>query len=603
MNFIKLLCVIGIFLLLPKWVVADDATSLVEPSGISPRIIGGTSVLTPYPWMVSIQGNSNYGWYHFCGGALIAQDWVLTAAHCLDNVDITNMRLLIGAINNSNISSAEVREADWVSLHHSYDDAVFYGDIAIIKLKTPSSNTPLEVITTTEMNSIEQGQQLRVMGWGLTTEGDDTSGASILQEVDLTFREDGVCTALYGEVVEGYWTKFICAGEDVNGKDACQGDSGGPLLWDDNGIYKLAGVVSWGQGCGQAGAYGGFTEVAEYLNWISDRINNITITGPNKIGFLGYGRKKGENYRLINSGNMEQTIISSNFYPDNQYFESANNLSGLTVAANSEVEVNINAVGSYLGEHNGQLILNTGGDDFGINLNSKVLYDLNTDALGVAWEFYSGTNEETEHAEPWFEVNDLEKGPVLRSGVINHEERSILLTYVTGATNGELFLRFDTKVDAEYSFNAITGQEKGDLLLITVNEIDSYFITQQDWESEQISLPFDINRVQFIYLKNDTINTGEDAAYLSNLRVCTLEETEDIEGNSCSQLPDFNVSDTSAEKLEVSIGKIGKGGNETYIDPNATAITQRKGSGSSLGFHWIVLFSLIFVVRLRGKRV
>jgi hypothetical protein len=439
---------------------------------------------------------------------------------------------------------------------------------------------------------LNQGEQLRVMGWGLTEEGNNESAANTLQETDLTFQSDAVCTATHGDVFEDqpglYWSKFICAGEEIAGTDACQGDSGGPLLWDaGSSNFKLAGIVSWGKGCGQASSYGGFVKVAAYSDWISDRFDGLTLIGPNKIGFLGYGRKKSESYRLVNRGDSDSTIINAQMASGhNAFFDFSSSFDVLTVASGTEENLNIDAVGSYLGEHDDTIILNAGGADFGITLNSKVLYDLNTNVLGVNWDFYSGTNEYTEHAEPWFEVEDSEKGIVLRSGIIGNEERSVLLTYVKGPSTGSLYLKFDTKVDAE----------SGDILLVTVNEIDSYTATSSDWSTKGIELSYDVNRVQFIYIKDDALSDGDDAAYLSNLRVCT-SLTDDF---TCNQLDEWNVSDSTASELETNIGTIGKGGNATYDGDGI--ILERKSSVGGLAWQWFVLLSLFVLIRSRRER-
>jgi hypothetical protein len=432
------------------------------------------------------------------------------------------------------------------------------------------------------------------MGWGVTAEGDVTSASNTLLETQVTFQSDSVCTNTHGDPnIKGqpgeYWSKLICAGEDTADTDglvneACQGDSGGPLLVDDGGVLKLAGIVSWGKGCGRASSYGGYSEVAAYLEWIEDRENGLTLVGSDKIGFLGYGRQKSETYRLINSGADDETIITQDLISDP---DDAFQMSQITnpIAAGAELSFDINAIGNYLGEHNGLALFDTGGGDFGTRLNSKVLYDLKTNVLGVNWDFYSGTNEDTEHAEPWFEVNDSEKGPVLRSGVIYNEERSVLLTYINGASSGDLYLKFDSRVDAEAGF---------DYLLVTVNENEAYGITRDTWHSTIITLPYAVNRVQFIYIKDEETSEGDDAAYLSNFRVCTNRDDAVSNESSCRQLASDNNVDTSAAKLEASVGVIGKGGNATFSEP---FVFKRKSGGAN---SWSVL--LIFLLILLRRK-
>jgi secreted trypsin-like serine protease len=194
--------------------------------GVSTRIIGGVEAGQTYPWMVSIQTGR-----HFCAGALTGKNWVITAAHCLANVTSDRLNLIIGASSLTDLKGAEFRSASWFKKYHNYLENKFHNDIVIIKLASPSFKTPINIIDQGFQNSLIQDEQLRVLGWGLTAEGDQNSVSSKLRQVDISYQSESICKNSYGTFgIPNYWDISFYAGEIEGGKDACQGDSGGPVV-------------------------------------------------------------------------------------------------------------------------------------------------------------------------------------------------------------------------------------------------------------------------------------------------------------------------------------------------------------------------------------
>ena len=114
------------------------------------------------------------------------------------------------------------------------------------------------------------GAPLVVSGWGATTEGGDT--VSTLREVGVPYVTRDVCNDPLS-YADGVTTNMLCAGVAAGGQDSCQGDSGGPLVFGaGGGNPRLAGVVSWGEGCAQPGKYGVYTRVAIYGDWVKQCI-------------------------------------------------------------------------------------------------------------------------------------------------------------------------------------------------------------------------------------------------------------------------------------------------------------------------------------------
>ena len=207
-----------------------------------PMIVGGEEVdpACPdckYPFMVSLQSNTWGG--HFCGGSLVREDWVVTAAHCVEGETSTGLQVKIGLHNVNGTSGSETRYVDQIIIHPNYNSWTLNNDYALLHLTQPSSFEPIQLVT--DESHHEEPVMSTVMGWGATSSGG--WGSQWLLEVDVPI--DDSCGNIANEITNN----MICAGDSNGGEDSCQGDSGGPLIMtNDEGEYELIGVVSWGYG-------------------------------------------------------------------------------------------------------------------------------------------------------------------------------------------------------------------------------------------------------------------------------------------------------------------------------------------------------------------
>ncbi|XP_055003043.1 plasma kallikrein [Sorex araneus] len=241
----------------------------------SARIVGGTdSSWGEWPWQVSVQVKLT-GLSHVCGGSIIASQWILTAAHCFDELPLSNIwQIYSGILNLSAITNeTHFSPIKKIIIHQNYKVSEGSHDIALMKLETPLNFTefqkPICLPSKEDVNTIYTN--CWVTGWGYTKERGEIQ--SILQKTTIPLVANEECQKRYRDYK--ITKQMICAGYKEGGKDACKGDSGGPLVCKHNGIWQLVGVTSWGEGCARKNQPGVYTKVAEYLDWILEKIQDI----------------------------------------------------------------------------------------------------------------------------------------------------------------------------------------------------------------------------------------------------------------------------------------------------------------------------------------
>jgi secreted trypsin-like serine protease len=227
----------------------------------SADVVGGTRAAQgEFPWMVKLSMG--------CGGSLLTNQVVLTAAHCVSRTGSnTSITATMGVVDLQG-SGAITRRSTYVHRSPTYPS----GDWALIKLASPVTGIPLlPIATTTENNN----GTFTVAGWGVTREGSVT-GSRYLLKADVPFVSDATCEAyggLYNDLIP---SAEICAGYEEGGVDTCQGDSGGPMFRrDGSGNWIQVGITSWGDGCARANAPGVYTEVSTFATAIRNAAASI----------------------------------------------------------------------------------------------------------------------------------------------------------------------------------------------------------------------------------------------------------------------------------------------------------------------------------------
>nr|XP_043887514.1 coagulation factor IX-like [Solea senegalensis] len=250
-------------------------TGVEQGGGIDLRIVGG-DLETPggSPWQVLFHRSDGYG---FCGGTLVTDRWVISAAHCFEE---STDYVTIGDYDKRRPDEDEqVIKIQKVFVHPHFHSFTFDSDIALVLLAQPVRRGPTAVPACLPDNHLSkyllrEGTWGVASGWGLTRYLGRSS--RFLRKVTLPVVSYKACTASTDQVITD---NMFCAGYLDKSMDACSGDSGGPFVVNYRGTWFLTGIISWGERCAAQGKYGVYTRLGNYLSWIRDTMERVDLNG------------------------------------------------------------------------------------------------------------------------------------------------------------------------------------------------------------------------------------------------------------------------------------------------------------------------------------
>uniref|UniRef100_A0A8C5WAT6 Serine protease 56 n=1 Tax=Leptobrachium leishanense TaxID=445787 RepID=A0A8C5WAT6_9ANUR len=237
------------------------------------KIVGGSVTSAgSWPWLVNIRLNGEL----MCGGVLLGDVWVLTAAHCFtgDNNEL-HWTVAVGQYDLSKQhDGAQIFNVNRIVNHPKFNQKTFNNDIALLELTASVADIQRArpVCLPEVSKDPAPGTSCYIAGWGSLYE--DGPLSDVVMEARVPVLSQEICKATLGR--DMVTNTMFCAGYLNGGIDSCQGDSGGPLTCQDpvSKQYTLYGITSWGDGCGARRKPGVYTRVTAFTEWIKTQMKN-----------------------------------------------------------------------------------------------------------------------------------------------------------------------------------------------------------------------------------------------------------------------------------------------------------------------------------------
>ncbi|KAJ1116755.1 hypothetical protein NDU88_004961 [Pleurodeles waltl] len=243
----------------------SDVEEDSDATDVDTRIVGGRACSPgECPWQALLVNENQEG---FCGGTILNEYFILTAAHCMNQSKY--FEVVVGEVDTKKKEGTEsVHKVGRIITHQKFVLQTYDYDIALLRLKEPINFTkyviPVCIPEVDFADDVLMAQETAtVSGFGvLHQRGQQATKLQVLQ-VPYIDRQQCIESSTFAIT-----KNMFCAGYDTEVKDACQGDSGGPHVTPYRDTFFVTGIVSWGEGCAQKGKYGVYTKVSKFYKWI-----------------------------------------------------------------------------------------------------------------------------------------------------------------------------------------------------------------------------------------------------------------------------------------------------------------------------------------------
>ncbi|NNN68890.1 S1 family peptidase [Vibrio sp. 3-2(1)] len=475
-------------------------------SGISTRIINGTPAdAGNFPFMVALHYSTLKS--SFCGGSYLGNKYVLTAAHCVagkNPLNAEDIEVTVGAYDLRTNSGRRVKVKQ-IYYHEAYDDKDHPGytekfnDIAILELERALPIQAIKRPNTGDFDSIAVGSILEIIGFGTTKYSQwlnkSSNPSSLLRKAEVSLMDTAACKALGGSDYPRIGNDAFCTSSFP--QDACQGDSGGPIFVKEGDDFIQYGVISWGRGCGLAGAASVYSKVDYFNDWLDQRTSGVSFRQSQYQSEIKYGTYT-HRFHFVNGSTESITAQDVKISPVSADITGQNCTLEPTLASNSQCYIDVSYTIDSMTPADVSLGITT--RNLGtITSSLKFISVLEPASPELSGMITVPNNGISVNVNPWIEEDGW-----LRSARMDDTARSVLLLENVPKGN----ISFDFQVSSTFNDSLIV-KVSGTTLAIENGEYSG---------SRTLYLDDEVNDIRFEYVKTSSTPTGSDAAYIKNLK-------------------------------------------------------------------------------------